>query len=81
VLGGDVGMVEELFGQEKVFDYLKRSVKAQMREANKMNARFVIFVGGDEYKQGNLNLKNMQSGEEMLVPFESSGKLINLLKM
>jgi histidyl-tRNA synthetase len=28
------------------FDYLQRSVKAQMREANKMNANYTLFVGG-----------------------------------
>jgi len=46
------------------FDYLQRSVKAQMREANKLNAKYVLFVGGDEYKQGLMNLKNMTTGEE-----------------
>jgi len=46
------------------FDYLQRSVKAQMREANKLNARYVLFIGGDEYKQGLMNLKNMSTGEE-----------------
>ena len=46
------------------FDYLQRSVKAQMREANKMNARFTLFIGGDEYKEGMMKLKNMSTGEE-----------------
>lgn len=46
------------------FDYLNRSAKAQMREANKLNSRFVIFFGGDEYSSGNLSLKNMQTGEQ-----------------
>lgn len=46
------------------FDYLQRSVKAQMREANKLNAKYVLFIGGDEYKQGLMNLKNMSTGEE-----------------
>jgi len=44
-------------------DYLDRSVKAQMREANKYNAQFVLFVGGDEYKSNKLNLKFMETGE------------------
>jgi histidyl-tRNA synthetase len=51
-------------------DYLNRSVKAQMREANRLNARFVLLVGGDEYKSGNYKLKNMKSGEEKLIRFE-----------
>lgn len=46
------------------FDYLQRSVKAQMREANKMNAKYVLFIGGDEYKEGMIKMKNMSSGEE-----------------
>ena len=63
------------------FDYLQRSVKAQMREANKLNARFVMFIGGDEYKQGNLNLKNMQSGEEKLFPLDFPEALISRIKI
>jgi histidyl-tRNA synthetase len=50
------------------FDYLQRSVKAQMREANKLNARFVIFIGGDEYKEGKVNIKNMSDGTEEKIP-------------
>lgn len=46
------------------FDYLQRSIKAQMREANKMNAKYVLFIGGDEYKEGMMKLKNMSTGEE-----------------
>jgi histidyl-tRNA synthetase len=47
-------------------DYMHRSVKAQMREANKLNSSFVIFAGGDEYKTGKLQLKNMADGEQQL---------------
>ncbi|MFO7445078.1 MAG: histidine--tRNA ligase [Ignavibacteriaceae bacterium] len=57
------------------FDYLDRSVKAQMREANKMNARFVLFVGGDEYKTGHMNLKNMSSGEQFPIPLDNPDAL------
>jgi histidyl-tRNA synthetase len=52
-------------------DYLGRSVKAQMREANKYNARFVLFIGGDEYKSGKFNLKNMSTGEQTLIDKEN----------
>lgn len=51
------------------FDYLNRSMKAQMREANKYNARFVLFIGGDEYEKGFFSLKNMQTSEQKLIPF------------
>jgi histidyl-tRNA synthetase len=53
------------------FDYLQRSVKAQMREANKMKAKFVLFIGGDEYKAGMMNIKNMSTGEEEKISIDS----------
>ncbi len=56
-------------------DYLKRSTKAQMREANKLNARFVIFFGGDEYKKGYFSLKNMETSEQKLFPIEDLQKI------
>jgi histidyl-tRNA synthetase len=49
-------------------DYLSRSVKAQMREANRLKAKYVLFLGGDELKEGNANLKNMETGEQNSVP-------------
>jgi len=52
------------------FDYLKRSIKAQMREANKLKSRIVLCVGGEEYKDGHFKLKDMKSGEEQLIPID-----------
>jgi histidyl-tRNA synthetase len=62
------------------FDYLDRSVKAQMREANKMNARFVLFIGGDEYKSGYCNLKDMSTGDQHQVPLNQLEKVLTNLK-
>jgi histidyl-tRNA synthetase len=62
------------------YDYLNRSVKAQMREANKFNAKFVVFVGGDEYKRGELNVKNLSDGNQQLIKITDFEKLISLLK-
>ncbi len=61
------------------FDYSDRSVKAQMREANKLNARFVLFVGGDEYKDGLLNLKYMDSGQQQLIALNDIEALIKIM--
>jgi len=61
------------------FDYLQRSVKAQMREANKTNAKFTLFVGGDEYKQRQFKLKNMSSGEEEKIPVNEIDKILSIL--
>ncbi len=62
------------------YDYLQRSVKAQMREANRFNARFALFVGGEEFEQGNMNLKNMESGEQQIFPLNDINQIINLIK-
>jgi histidyl-tRNA synthetase len=45
-------------------DYLRRSMKAQMREANRQNARFVAIMGGDEMEKRVVQLKNLSSGEQ-----------------
>ena len=63
------------------YDYLNRSVKAQMREANKYNAKFVLFIGGDEYKRGELNIKNLSNGEQQLIKIEDLDKIKSLLKI
>ncbi len=45
-------------------DYLGRSLKAQMREANRQRARYVIVLGNEELATGKAKLKNMESGQE-----------------
>jgi histidyl-tRNA synthetase len=62
------------------FDYLRRSVKAQMREANKFNAKYVLLIGGDEYKNGLFKLKNMSDGSEKNIPLEQIHELISTIK-
>jgi histidyl-tRNA synthetase len=47
-------------------DYQTRSIKAQMREANKLNARFALFIGGEEFSRNELVLKNMSTGEQVI---------------
>ena len=49
-------------------DYEGRSLKAQMRSANKLGARFVLLLGEDELRQGVVRLRNMATAEEKLLP-------------
>jgi histidyl-tRNA synthetase len=51
-------------------DYAGRSVKAQMREANKLNARYVIVVGEQELQQRKVALKSMDSGSQEEIDFD-----------
>jgi len=61
-------------------DYALRSVKAQMREANKLGADFVLFVGGDEYKRGELLLKKMTDGSQQILNLNSLNEIIKIIK-
>ena len=45
------------------FDIVGRSVKAQMKYANKLGARFTVVLGDDDIAAGKINVKNMDSGE------------------
>ncbi|HEX9614859.1 MAG TPA: histidine--tRNA ligase [Bacteroidota bacterium] len=58
-------------------DYLGRSVKAQMRDANRQNADYVVVVGEQELKSGQAKLKNMKSGEELAVALEALGQSLS----
>ncbi len=61
-------------------DYLAKSVKAQMREANKLNAKYVLFIGGDEYQQEKAQLKNMQTSEQKLISLNNLEILFEIVK-
>lgn len=52
-------------------DYLDRSVKAQMREANRQEARFALVIGETELQSNSAKLKNMQTGEEKVVALDA----------
>jgi len=45
-------------------DHLSRSVKAQMKYANKLGAKYSIILGDDEISNKSANLKNMDEGTE-----------------
>lgn len=51
-------------------DYEGKSIKAQMRQASRINAKFVIIIGPDELAIGSVKIKNMQSGHEELAKLE-----------
>ncbi len=46
------------------YDTMGRSMKAQMKYANKLGARFVIVLGESELSSGECRVKNMETGEE-----------------
>jgi len=45
-----------------------------------LNARFALFIGGEEYEQGSINLKNMETGEQKTIPLNSPEEIIKQIK-
>jgi len=53
-------------------DTLFRSVKGQMKYANKLGARYTIVLGDDELEKGRAVLRNMDGGEEKEIAVSAS---------
>lgn len=51
-------------------DFLSRSLKAQMKEADRQKAKKVLIIGENELKKGIVVLRDMQSSEQKEVTFE-----------
>jgi len=52
------------------FDPLQRSMKAQMKQADRMNARFVVILGEDEFRSRSASVRSMRHGWQKTVPIE-----------
>lgn len=52
-------------------DVAGRSLKAQMKYADKIGARYTMVLGDNEIEQGKANIKNMDNGEVTEVELES----------
>lgn len=52
-------------------DYMDRSVKAQMKYANKIGAKNTVIIGADELAQNKAHIKNMETGEQTEVSLSS----------
>lgn len=53
-------------------DVMGRSLRAQMKYADKLHARFTVVIGDNELEQGEAVLKNMQSGEKIAIKLDDS---------
>jgi histidyl-tRNA synthetase len=52
-------------------DYENKSLKATMRKANDLGAKYVLLLGEDELKKNVVTLKDMESGAQREVKIES----------
>ncbi|PDM41449.1 histidine--tRNA ligase [Parageobacillus yumthangensis] len=52
-------------------DYQDRKIKAQLKSADRLNAKFVAILGDDELAKEVINIKEMSTGEQTEVPLHS----------
>ena len=58
-------------GISATMDYLDRSMRAQMKDANRENATYALIVGDNELEEGKFTLRNMKESEESVLDLES----------
>lgn len=58
-------------------DLLDRSLKAQMREANRLNSKFALILGENEYQNNSVVVKNLQTGNQEEISWDN---LLDYLK-
>jgi len=53
------------------FDSLRRSIKSQMREANKIKASLAIIIGDKELKEKSVQIKDLKNSQQESIPIDS----------
>ena len=51
-------------------DYGEKSFKAQIKAANRLGARYAVILGEDEVNTQSATVKDMESGEQMQLPWD-----------
>lgn len=51
-------------------DLMGRSMKGQMKSANKLEADYTVIIGDDELAQGQVQVRNMATKEQVSVPLD-----------
>lgn len=59
-------------GKAAEMDFLRRSLKAQLREADRTQAKWVVILGEHEIQQQQLVLKDMRTGNQQLLPLPTA---------
>ena len=54
------------------FDLMDRSVKAQMKYADKTGAQYTLVIGDEELKNGLVNMKSMINGGSLMVKLDAA---------
>ncbi len=67
----------QVAGVRVEMDYLGKSLKAQMRRANKLKAEFTIVLGEEELQSGQAQLKNMADSSQIMVSLDDLASLLS----
>ncbi len=59
-------------------DFLSRSIKSQMKEANRLNAQYVMVLGDDELNKNKASIKRMADGMEAEISLTPEDIITNL---
>ena len=51
-------------GLSSLLDYDTRSLRSQMKHANRARVSYVVIIGDDELSRGEVGLKNMETGAQ-----------------
>ena len=62
-------------------DFCGRSIKSQMKLANRLNAKYVLIIGEEELKNNCLSMKNMQTGNQQQVALADIEKIITKIEV
>ena len=62
------------------YDLVARSLKAQMKYADKINAKYTLIIGDNEIESGKAILKNMQESSQVEVDFTDMQALCEAMK-
>lgn len=63
-------------GVEAEMDYEGRSLKSQMRRADKTGSRYVLILGEDEMNRGEIQLRDMTDKTQQVLPLERAAAMI-----
>ena len=71
-----LSLLEELrrVGYRAVGDLQRRSLKAQLREADRLGARLAIILGRTEWQQRRLVLRDLRNGQQWECPVQELGE-------
>lgn len=65
------------YGKRVIFDLQRRSMKAQMREAGKLDVPYVIIIAENELQNGTVTIKNMSNGTQNQIQIDRILEFIN----